>query len=96
MQFKSVKEFLTQTGKDAPTEAEEKLIAACRAGQECILSKTRPTSGTNANTLRAPLLRLLITGGRHPLMGFEKVHSERLRIGRYSLPLNSIFGHVAL
>ena len=95
MQFKTVEEFRAQTGKDAPTEAEVKLIAACRAGEPCILSKTRPTAGTNANTLRAPLLRLLITGGCHPLTGFEKVHSERLRIGRYSLPLNSVFGHVA-
>jgi hypothetical protein len=63
MQFKTVKEFLAQTGKDAPLAAEEKLIKACRAGQPCILSETRPTSGTDANTLRAPLLRMLILGG---------------------------------
>ena len=43
MQFRTVEEFLAQTGKDAPTEAEEALIAACRAGEPCILSKTRPS-----------------------------------------------------
>lgn len=62
MQFKTVAEFLAQTGKEAPTQAEEALIKACRAGERCILSETRPTTGTNANTIRSPLLRLLIKG----------------------------------
>jgi len=63
MQFKTVEEFRAQTGKDKPSQAEEALIKACRAGEPCILSTTRPTSGTDANTIRARLLRLLILGG---------------------------------
>lgn len=43
--------------------AEGMLIAAVRAGQECILSTMRPDKATNANTIRADLLALLITGG---------------------------------
>lgn len=58
--FKTVNEFLALTGPDAPTTAERALIEACRAGEPCILSRTRPTSGRDANTVRAALLRLLI------------------------------------
>ena len=63
MQFRSVDEFLALTGDDAPTTAEKALIEACRAGNACILSDTRPTAPSDANRVRAPLLRLLITGG---------------------------------
>lgn len=60
--FRSVKEFLALTGKDAPTPAEHALITHCRAGTVCTISKTRPTTATPHNTIRAPLLRLLILG----------------------------------
>lgn len=69
--FKTVNEFLALTGPDAPTTAERALIEACRAGEPCILSETRPTSGTDANTVRAPLLRLLILGGS-PTCGLDE------------------------
>lgn len=63
MPFKFVDEFLALTGPEAPTSAERALIDHCRAGTRCSLSDTRPTAPTEANTIRAPLLRLLITGG---------------------------------
>ncbi len=47
----------------APKEAETALIAACRRDGEHIISETRPESDTTENTIRADLLRLLITGG---------------------------------
>ena len=43
--------------------AERALIAAVRAGKDCDLSDTRPDTATDANTIRADLLALLITGG---------------------------------
>jgi hypothetical protein len=45
------------------TPAEEKLIAACRAGQSCDLGEARPEKPKPENTVRATLLRALIIGG---------------------------------
>lgn len=45
------------------TEAERRLIDAVRAGEDCELSTTRPEVASDANTIRAGLLALLITGG---------------------------------
>lgn len=61
--FKTIAEFEAQTGADAPTTAETELIAACKAGKVCVLSDSRPEFSTEANTIRADLLRLLIIGG---------------------------------
>ena len=61
--FKSIAEFEAQTGEDSPTAAETKLIAACRADEVCVISNTRPVFEPKGTTIRADLLRLLITGG---------------------------------
>ena len=47
----------------SPTEAEVRLIRACQAGETCSLSDTRPTEATDANTVRAELIRFLFLGG---------------------------------
>jgi len=70
--FTTVDEFLALTGKDAPTPAEETLVAACRAGIPCILGDgTRPKEPVPERQVRAPLLRLLITGGT-PVCGLAE------------------------
>ncbi|MCW1985241.1 UNVERIFIED_ORG: hypothetical protein M2348_000973 [Sphingomonas sp. R1F5B] len=43
--------------------AEQKLVAACAKGEQCILSTERPESETKANTIRAELIRFLALGG---------------------------------
>lgn len=43
--------------------AEQRLVAACRNGGACFLGDERPTESTPDNTIRADLLRVLITGG---------------------------------
>ena len=54
-----------------PTPAEAKLLAACLAGEACILGDTVPPEGTPdpAVHIRADVLRYLITGGctDHPV-----------------------------
>ena len=46
------------------TEAERALVAACRAGEECILGDgKRPTAPSDESTVGADLLRYLIVGG---------------------------------
>lgn len=59
----SVAAFLDPENGYEPTEAERRLIAACQEGEDCILSNERPTEPTEANTIRAELIRLLILGG---------------------------------
>jgi hypothetical protein len=67
MSFKSIAEFLALTGEDAPTTAEKDLIEATQAGEDCYLcdedTPSLPTESTDETRIRAPLLRLLITGG---------------------------------
>lgn len=64
MRLSTIKEYEALTAPDqALTEAERKLIAACRAGERCSLSETRPETPTKESQIRADLLRLLITGG---------------------------------
>lgn len=58
--YKSIAEF--ESLKDA-TPAETALIAACKAGEPCIISEARPEVEPIGNTIRADLLRLLIIGG---------------------------------
>ncbi len=62
--MRTVAEYELLEGADALTKAERALIAAVRAGQDCALSTTRPDTATDANTIRADLLALLITGGK--------------------------------
>jgi hypothetical protein len=59
----SVAAFLDPANGYEPTEAERRLIAACQKGEHCILSDERPTGPTDANVVRADLIRLLILGG---------------------------------
>lgn len=59
----SVTAFLKPDNGYEPTEAEQRLITACQKGEHCILSNERPTGPTEANTIRAELIRLLILGG---------------------------------
>jgi hypothetical protein len=59
----SVAAFLDPEKGFRPTEAERRLIATCQEGEDCILSNERPTEPTEANTIRAELIRLLILGG---------------------------------
>lgn len=59
----SVAAFLKPDNGYEPTEAERRLIAACQEGEPCILSNECPTEATDANTIRAELIRLLILGG---------------------------------
>jgi len=59
----SVAAFLDPANGFKPTETERRLIAACQEGEPCILSNERPTEPTEANTIRAELIRLLILGG---------------------------------
>ena len=67
MSFKSVAEFLALTGPDAPSTAERQLIEATQAGRDCWIcdhkSPSRPSAATDTTSIRASLLRLLITGG---------------------------------
>ncbi|WP_309665032.1 hypothetical protein [Tabrizicola sp.] len=71
-QFSTVAEFLDPKNNHAPTKAEHALITACREGRPCILGDgTLPPGPTPDRTIRADLLRLLITGatpacGLHP------------------------------
>ena len=62
MAFRTVDEFLALTGEERPTPAEVRLVEAVRAGTGCVISETRPEAATHENTVRASLLRLLITG----------------------------------
>ena len=55
----SIEQFLSE---GVPTKAERQLIRACQAGETCSLSDTRPTEATDANTVRAELIRFLILG----------------------------------
>lgn len=59
----SVAAFRDPANGYEPTEAERRLIAACQEGEPCILSNECPTEATDANTIRAELIRLLILGG---------------------------------
>lgn len=61
MAFRSVKEFLDLGGSLAPTPAERAVIRAVQAGEPCLLSEERPEAATPDNTVRATLLRLLVT-----------------------------------
>ena len=59
--FCSIEEF---EAEGSPGPAEQALIDASRAGEGCTIGDgTRPTEPTEANTIRAELLRLVITGG---------------------------------
>ena len=61
MFYRSIAEFETNA---SPSDAERALIAACRAGEMCILGDgTLPAGPHDSRTIRAALLRLLITGG---------------------------------
>jgi hypothetical protein len=52
------------SGADALTAAEKSLIAACRAGEECVLGDgSRPEVPDPLRNIRAELLRYLILGG---------------------------------
>ncbi|WP_299554188.1 hypothetical protein [uncultured Tateyamaria sp.] len=46
-----------------PTEAEQQLIDACKAGEQCTLGPDRPDTPDSARTIRADILRYLIVGG---------------------------------
>lgn len=45
------------------TPAEQKLLAACRAGEPAIISDDRPEKATDENTVRAEFVRFLALGG---------------------------------
>ena len=45
------------------TEAERKLIDACRTGKPCNFDEEAPEIGTEANTIRPELIRFLLLGG---------------------------------
>ncbi len=61
--MRTIAEWEALTGDEALTPAEVKLIAAVRAGGACFLNgRKRPTTPSPATTVRAKLLRLLITG----------------------------------
>lgn len=57
---RTVAEFMAQTGEDAPTEAERRLVEAVRAGRICRLGTSVPDEPSDADRVRAWLLRLLI------------------------------------
>lgn len=64
MPLTSIAEFLDPANNHTSTTAERNLIAAARAGRDCILNGgTRPTAASDATQIRADLLRLLIVGG---------------------------------
>ncbi|MFT4961968.1 MAG: hypothetical protein ACI92Z_003063 [Paracoccaceae bacterium] len=64
MTFRTIADFEALTGDDALTEAETALIAACRAGELCVLGDgKRPETDSADRRIRATLLRLLIVGG---------------------------------
>ena len=67
MTFKSVAEFLDDAKGHNPTEAERKLIEGTQTGKGCYLCDTEnpilPAAATEANRIRAELLRVLIFGG---------------------------------
>lgn len=48
---------------DGPTDAEQKLIEACKAGELCVLGAGRPDQGDDDRTIRSDVLRYLILGG---------------------------------
>jgi hypothetical protein len=61
--IRDITAFLAQTGDDAPTPAERRLVADCQAGEECWLGDgERPTKADPDRTIRAELLRALILG----------------------------------
>ena len=66
MFYRSIAEFEAEA---TPTAAERALIAACRAGEPCILGDgtlpdaPHPSGADPTRTIRAALLRLLIVGG---------------------------------
>ena len=57
--YKSIADYKSANGLTPP---EERLVAACRNGESCPISDTRPEHPTPETTIRADLLRLLITG----------------------------------
>lgn len=74
----SIEEYEEQTGDSAPTQAECTLIEHYRKGEPCILNGgVRPDKETASTSIRASLLRLLITGASPECgpMGFG-VHIE--------------------
>lgn len=72
MLYRSVAEFLDQTGADAPRQVERDLIEACQEGEALRLGGLPPEGEDKSREIRADLLRLLIIGGTpdcglHPL-----------------------------
>lgn len=59
--LRTYKEVLAFDG--GPTEAEQKLIDACKAGERCELGSDCPDKPDAAHTIRAEILRYLILGG---------------------------------
>lgn len=59
--LRTYKEVLAFDG--GPTEAEQKLIEACKAGERCELGSDCPDKPDAAHTIRAEILRYLILGG---------------------------------
>lgn len=100
--FRAVAEFLAE---GAPKPAERMLIERCRNGRDCVLNggvrpDRRPPSGPEADavTIRAELLRLIITGGS-PDCGFAEagVYLAGARIeGRLDLSFGRARGMTTL
>lgn len=77
MTFMSIEEFLAQIGKSSLTDAERNLIKCCQKGEACVFnSGIRPNKESNSTSIRAELLRLLITGGSESC----KLHRSGLQL----------------
>ena len=55
MVFRTVDGFLALPGEEALTPAEVMLVQAVRAGERCVISRTRPARATTDNPVRASL-----------------------------------------
>jgi hypothetical protein len=58
------------------SDAERKLISACRTGDAALLGRKRPTEATEANIIRAELIRFLALGGD----GENQVHEKGIQL----------------
>ena len=93
--YKSIADYKSANGLTPP---EERLVAACRNGEPCPISDTRPESLTTETTIRADLLAFLISGKD----SFEnpRPHSLLLSganiVGDLDLSYTSFFGDIRL
>lgn len=54
-------------------DAERKLVAACKAGEVCVLGEERPEGPDPEREVRAEVLRYLILGGQAQFARLEPV-----------------------